>query len=174
MFGCKTFLNSTSPWADRIGMGASSLCVVHCLLTPLLLSSSIVFAHFLPSEERIHRSLALFVAGIGALALRKGFHTHRRSRVLLLMAVGLMFIFAGAGWGDSLPHHWMEVLITSVGSAFMISAHWMNHTFCREQCACVTQALGLPKPKETMAPKSRPQPESGPARTLPHGRMQRR
>jgi hypothetical protein len=37
---------------DRIGVWTSTLCVIHCLLIPVVLSLSAVSAHFLPSEER--------------------------------------------------------------------------------------------------------------------------
>src|SRR5664279_2260769 len=121
--------------ADQIGVCASSLCVVHCLLTPVLLSISAVSAHFLPSEERTHRTLAVVIAAIGATALFRGYRKHRSSRVLLLMVTGLVFIFGGAWWGDHLPSHTAEVLVTLIGSGLMISAHRMNHTFCRD-CSC--------------------------------------
>jgi uncharacterized membrane protein YfcA len=121
--------------ADQIGVWASSLCVVHCLLTPVLLSISAVSAHFLPSEERTHRTLAVVIAAIGATALFRGYRKHRSSRVLLLMVTGLVFIFGGAWWGDHLPSHTAEVLVTLIGSGLMISAHRMNHTFCRD-CSC--------------------------------------
>ncbi len=130
--------DATSPWADWVGVGASTLCVIHCIVTPFLLSFSVVLAHFLPSEESTHRGLALAIAMIGAIALLRGFRLHRRARVLGMMGVGLAFIFGGAWWGDLLPHHWMEVAITFLGSAFMISAHRLNHTFCRE-CICARQ-----------------------------------
>src|SRR5258708_27331634 len=80
-------------WPDRVGVWASALCVVHCLLTPILLSMSAVFMHFLPSEERVHRSLALLIALIGAIALVRGFRTHRRARGIFLLAAGLVFVF---------------------------------------------------------------------------------
>jgi hypothetical protein len=51
------------------------------------------------------------------------------------MVVGLVFIFGGAWWGDHLPSHSAEVFVTLIGSGFMISAHRMNHTFCRD-CSC--------------------------------------
>ena len=130
--------DSTSSWADWVGVGASTVCVIHCIVTPFLLSFSAVLAHFLPSEESTHRWLAIAIAAIGALALLRGFRVHRRTRVLLTMAAGLAFIFGGAWWGDLLPHHWMEVAVTFTGSAFMISAHRLNHTFCQE-CICATQ-----------------------------------
>jgi peptidoglycan/LPS O-acetylase OafA/YrhL len=120
---------------DQIGIWTSTLCVIHCLLTPVLLSISAVSAHFLPSEERTHRTLAVVIAMLGAIALVKGYRRHRSSRVLVFMVVGLGFIFGGAYWGNHLPSHGAEVLITLVGSVFMIAAHRINHTFCRD-CSC--------------------------------------
>ncbi len=122
--------------ADGIGIWTSSLCVVHCLLTPIVLSVSAVSAHFLPSEEWVHRSLAIVIAALGAIALVKGYHLHRRRWVLGLMATGLTLIFGGAYWGDRLPSHAAEVLVTLAGSTFMISAHRINHTFCRNCREC--------------------------------------
>jgi hypothetical protein len=121
--------------ADRLGIWASTLCIVHCIVTPVVLSLSVVSAHFLPSEERTHRTLALLIAVLGVLALIRGYRRHRRVRVVLFMGIGLAFIFAGAYWGDRLPSHGMEVVITFVGSCFMIAAHRLNHTFCND-CKC--------------------------------------
>ena len=87
--------------ADQIGIWASGFCMVHCLLTPIVLSLSAVSAHSLPSEERTHRVLALSIAFVGALALVKGYRNHRTKCVLLLMAIGLAFIFGGAWYGGS-------------------------------------------------------------------------
>src|SRR5580692_11723245 len=84
---------------DRIGVWTSTACVIHCLLTPVVLSISAVSAHFLPSEEKTHRTLAVAIATLGAIALVKGFRKHRSSRVLVLIVVGLVFVFGGAYWG---------------------------------------------------------------------------
>jgi hypothetical protein len=125
-------------WADRLGLWTSSLCVVHCLLTPVLISSSAVLAHFLPAEESVHRRLALLVALFGAVALLIGFRKHGRKRILVLMAMGLGLIAAAAWFGDRLPSHTYEVAVTMVGSALMITAHRLNHTFCAS-CECSTR-----------------------------------
>jgi hypothetical protein len=123
--------------ADRTGIWLSSLCMVHCLATPVLLSFSSVLAHLLPGEESIHRSLATLVAAMGAIALIRGFRVHGRRRTLACMAVGLGFIFCGAWFGDRLPSHVCEMLVTMTGSLLMIAAHRMNHTFCRDCRTCV-------------------------------------
>lgn len=70
-------VQTTSLW-DRLGMVLSATCVVHCVLTPVLLSSSVVLAHLLPGEERTHRVLAMLVAAMGAIALVRGFRVHGR------------------------------------------------------------------------------------------------
>lgn len=123
--------------ADQLGVWTSALCVVHCMVTPVLLSLSVVSAHFLPSEERTHRILAVIIATLGALALVKGYRSHRHLRVLYLMLAGLACIFGAAYWGNHLPSHRAEVLVTFAGSCFMITAHRMNHTFCRNCRTCV-------------------------------------
>lgn len=132
------FAASQSPsWADRLGTWTSAACFVHCLLTPVVLSLSTVLAHGLPSEERVHRVLAVAVACLGALALIHGFRAHRRRRVVAIMAGGLGCIFAAAWWGDQLPSHAAEVAVTFTGSTLMIAAHRLNHTFCRD-CRCTS------------------------------------
>ena len=123
--------------ADRLGIVASAACVVHCVVTPLLVSFSVVLAHLLPGEEKTHRSLALAVAVLGALALLRGYRSHRQGSVLVLMAAGLSFIFTGAWFGDRLPSHTVEVLVTLLGSTLMIVAHRRNHTFCQSCRTCV-------------------------------------
>src|SRR5882757_1016257 len=122
---------------DILGVGASALCIVHCLLTPVLLSFSPLLVHIVPSEESTHRSIAVVVALLGTVALIRGYRTHRRKRIPTLMAFGLACIAFAAYRGDHLPTHGAEVLITTIGSAFMICAHRLNHTFCKDcRCAC--------------------------------------
>jgi hypothetical protein len=122
--------------ADNLGIWASALCVVHCIVTPVLISVSAVFAHVIPGEEKTHRTLAVGVAALGAIALIRGFRTHRRRRILGLMVLGLGFIFAGAFYGNLLPSHGYEVAVTMTGSLLMITAHRMNHTFCSDCRRC--------------------------------------
>jgi hypothetical protein len=57
--------------ADSVGIWASIRCLIHCLLTPVVLSLSAVSVHFLPSEERTHRILAVAIAMLGAISLER-------------------------------------------------------------------------------------------------------
>lgn len=115
---------------DRLGMGFSTLCAVHCAATPLLLLA-FPLAGELMENELIHWGLAAFVIPIGAAAFYQGYRHHRQSLVPVLGGVGLLLI-AGAlllpeGLIDELLHH----AITLIGSLFLIAAHWRNRRACR-------------------------------------------
>lgn len=127
---------TTPSLADRLGVWVSGLCVVHCLLTPVLLSASVTLAHLLPGEESTHRALAAIVATLGAIALLRGFRVHGKRRILAWMAMGLACIFFAAWFGDHLPSRAWEVGLTMTGSALMILAHRRNHTFCSNCTSC--------------------------------------
>jgi uncharacterized membrane protein YccC len=47
------------------------------------------------------------------------------------MIVGLSAIFAGAYFGDRLQSRLAEVAVTLAGSSLMMTAHFLNHTFCK-------------------------------------------
>ena len=40
---------------DAIGVGASTLCLIHCVLTPIGLSFAPVLSEFLPGDSTVHR-----------------------------------------------------------------------------------------------------------------------
>ena len=121
---------------DRVGTVTSALCFVHCVATPVVLSLSAVSSHFIPSEEHTHRLLAVFVTIIGVTAISFGYRRHKRKRVIAGAFLGLGLICSGAYFGDLLPSHRSEVVITLAGSCCMIYAHRMNHTFCRNCKKC--------------------------------------
>jgi hypothetical protein len=127
--------NHKTSFVDKWGTIASLACVVHCIATPILFSVFAVAAQIVPSEQHTHRVLAIPVCLLGLLAMRSGFKRHQRLGPALLMVVGLSLIVATAWWGELIPSHLAEVAITITGSAFMISAHRMNHKLCKA-CAC--------------------------------------
>jgi MerC mercury resistance protein len=90
---------------DAIGVGASTLCAIHCLLLPIVLSFAPTLAHFVPGPEVVHRTLAFLLAAVGLIAFWAGYKVHRRKVVLLLLAVGIMGVTVGAYADFLLPTH---------------------------------------------------------------------
>jgi len=134
MFSAQSSLSKIN-W-DAIGMSASTLCVIHCVLLPFVLAFAPTLAHFVPGNEVVHRILAYLLAAVGLIAFWNGYKVHRRRVVLLLLAIGILAITVGAYADSLLPNHTWEVLITVAGSLFLIVAHSLNRTLCRSCRVC--------------------------------------
>ena len=84
-------LTQRRPW-DLAGIGASSVCVIHCLAMPLL----VVFLPILEAvEKQTHAGFALTILGIGLLAFWQGYLQHRRWRIIAAAIVGFGLISLG-------------------------------------------------------------------------------
>jgi MerC mercury resistance protein len=55
-----------------VGTAASLLCLVDCVLTPVVLAFSPTLAALLPGSNTTHRSLIFFVPSLGLLAFLSG------------------------------------------------------------------------------------------------------
>jgi uncharacterized membrane protein HdeD (DUF308 family) len=126
---------------DVVGIGASVLCTIHCVLLPIVLAFAPALSHFLPGSEAIHRTLAYLLAAVGLIAFCTGYRIHRKKYVLFLLILGILGVTAGAYAGFLLPSHGWEVGITLVGSSFLIAAHYLNRTLCHS-CRTCTEKIG--------------------------------
>lgn len=126
-------LNSKTVW-DRLGIGLSGLCAVHCLLFPLV----VALLPLWPVAESIHLwshpVLFLLIVPTVWLALRNG--GYRRRGVSLLLLGGLATVgMAGLlhDWTGLVASEWGEALITLAGSVLLINGHWLNYRSHRRE-----------------------------------------
>lgn len=123
---------------DGLGMTASSMCIAHCVLMPLAIALlPAVGLSFLAGEE-IHRFLVLGMIGIAALSFGLGYPMHHRKPVLGLMATGLGLLLLAVFSDGHLSEIW-ETGFTIVGGMVMVSAHWLNRSFCRSCVVCAVE-----------------------------------
>ena len=106
---------------DRIAIGLSSLCLVHCIATVLLAATlaSAGAALANPAWHEIGFSLAML---IGAVALGRGYAAHRDWRPLLLGGAGLALMGVGLIRAEGLP----EIASTMTGVVLLAIAHRLN------------------------------------------------
>src|ERR1700758_2233628 len=76
------------PSADVLGMIASGVCLIHCLVLPFVLMLLPVYASGFLEDDRTHFFLAFFVATFCLLAVVPGYIKHRNQLVLSSMATG--------------------------------------------------------------------------------------
>jgi hypothetical protein len=106
---------------DRLAIGLSSLCVVHCIATVVLAATLASAGAALadPAWHEIGFALAML---LGAVALGRGFAAHRRVRPLLLGCAGLALM----GTGLAMSHGAAEIGCTVAGVLLLAFAHRLN------------------------------------------------
>jgi len=121
---------------DSLGSMASLLCLIHCVLTPIVLALSPTLATLLPGSRTTHQVLIFFVVSLGLLAFISGYMRHRRRLVLFPMTAGIFLVACGA-FGESYLHSTLyETLITMAGSILLILAHSLNRSLCHHCAKC--------------------------------------
>ncbi|MDO8564209.1 MAG: MerC domain-containing protein [Nanoarchaeota archaeon] len=115
--------------SDKIGITASSLCMMHCVGT-------LALAFFLPAGlltnfigEGLHTFLAFVVLGAGLFAFVPGYKIHRNKIIVITGVMGILLILA--------PHilpevgENFEIGLTLFGGGIMIFSHLKNRSYCQ-------------------------------------------
>src|SRR5919106_3373754 len=106
---------------DRLAIGLSGFCLVHCLATAVLLAMVSAAGGLLgsPIVHELGLGLAMIV---GAFALGRGIVEHG---FMMPSAVGSMGLGVMAG-ALSLPHDGTEALYTVIGVGILALGHQLN------------------------------------------------
>lgn len=110
---------------DRAGIFLSTLCAIHCLVTPLVgLALPLLGEAF--EQTWVHVLMAILIVPIGIFAFWTGYKHHHQRHILIMGLAGL-FLIATA---SVVPRLWISVaghdVVTVLGSAVLITAHLFN------------------------------------------------
>src|SRR6478736_10491906 len=107
---------------DRMAIGLSGLCLVHCVATSVLLAALASAGGILGADwvHEVGLSLAMIM---GAVALGRGIWEHGYTMPSAVGGLGLG-VMAGA---LTLPHNGTEALYTMVGVGILALGHRLNH-----------------------------------------------
>lgn len=81
--------------ADRIGVVASTLCAIHCAVTPPLLLILPAFGKIW-AHPATHWGMALLVVPIAIAMMISGYRQHRRKWIVAVGSVGVSLVLVGA------------------------------------------------------------------------------
>lgn len=79
-------------WADPVGVCLSSLCAIHCLAGPLLVTTLPLAGLGFLIDERTELLFVLASLTLAAGSLAWGFHIHRQQRALLTLEAAAAMI----------------------------------------------------------------------------------
>lgn len=119
---------------DRAGICVSTVCLIQCLLLPVLLVISPLTTLGVFGEEIFHLALLGLIAPISLLAFGLGYRQHRNRRMLTCGLIGLGLVTVSTLFGHELLSPLASALLTSLGGLFLIIGHWLNLRSRRRFC----------------------------------------
>ena len=130
---------------DQRGIAIATLCFVHCVAGPLLLSFA-GLSSLLNASEKFEPLLLCGSAVLGVVALVPAYRTkHRRASCLMLFSAGLLCLLLRRhiDW-RAIP---IEPIVAAMGACLIIGAHVLNLRFSKH-CGCCHSESG-PNSSET-------------------------
>jgi hypothetical protein len=108
-------------WLDRLAIGLSGLCLVHCVGTALVLALLASVGGIL-GDPLIHEVGLMLAILLAAIALGRGILTHGFKLPSAIGGLGLGVM----GGAASLPHGGGEMVYTMIGVAIVALGHDLN------------------------------------------------
>jgi hypothetical protein len=110
----------TTGWMDAAAVGASALCLLHCLGLPMAVLALPSLAGAAGADEGVHAALLALAAPLALLALWRGWRAHGRVSPAVLGAAGLVLMAL------ALAAHALEQTLTVAGVTVLAAAHLLN------------------------------------------------
>jgi hypothetical protein len=118
-------MNINHLYVDRIGAGLSLLCLVHCIMTAVLVSILPVLAGF----GHFHYWLLLFLLPVAGIAIYNAACKHRKKGIAGLILSGILIIV----FATLLLHGLIvEIPVMIAGSSMLVYGHYLNHQACKK------------------------------------------
>lgn len=119
----------TAARLDQVGIIASGLCALHCLLMPLVIGLLPLIGLSSLADEPTEWALMCLAIALGLWRLLPSFWNHRRWQPLLLLALGAgMFLIARLWWEEM---RLLETFGVVLGGMLLATAHALNMRYCR-------------------------------------------
>lgn len=113
---------------DRTGALLSSLCALHCLVTPFVTLSLPLWVYSIHYSP-VHLFISVFIFPIAIYSFWTGYKRHENKLIVLLGGLGLILLSIGLISPASREQlRWNDVM-TIIGSLALVSGHFLNRRF---------------------------------------------
>ena len=107
---------------DKIGMCASAVCAVHCLLIPFFLIFGLEGMLWWIDNEWVELLIISITVSVGSVSFILGYRKHRQHFVPVLFVAGLLLIVNG----EAVSQEWLGATLSILGAVILIYAHFNN------------------------------------------------
>ncbi|TEW54854.1 MerC domain-containing protein [Psychromonas sp. RZ22] len=125
-------MKSIQAFTDKLSIGLSMLCAIHCLLLPFLLVLVPSTIAVQLGNEAFHAWMVFAVLPTSIYALTLGCKKHKNYRLIALGISGLLLLVLAVVLGEYLFGHLGEKIMTLAGATLLAIGHCWNFRLCRE------------------------------------------
>ncbi|MBA6263853.1 MAG: MerC domain-containing protein [Colwellia sp.] len=121
---------------DRIGITATSLCALHCILLPILLPALPLLGLSFLADHAWEHVFLMMTAVLGTVALFSGFKKYHRK----IYPFYLLFLGVGIYW---IKHDFSEDIqpyFIVLGASLIVAAHLINLKLCNSCKRCINES----------------------------------
>jgi len=134
-------MKSLQLYTDKLAIGLSLLCTIHCLAFPLLMVLLPSIAALQLNDEAFHLWMVFAVIPTSAYALTMGCKQHKRYHLLIFGLLGVFFLVLAILSGETFLTNYfdgelMEKVFTCIGAGFVAYGHYRNYRLCKKQDDC--------------------------------------
>lgn len=122
---------------DKVAVGLSGLCLLHCLLLPFVVAVLPFLGQF--GNDHFHAELLLFVVPVSVIALGVGYRRHHRAAVLVFGAIGLLILAVGGTYVHDTYGEMADRAMTVTGSIVLAFTHFKNFRLARKDLLLISQ-----------------------------------
>jgi hypothetical protein len=125
-------VKSASINIDKVAIGLSTACAVHCLLLPIFLILLPALGTSVFGDEIFHQWLLIAVIPTSLIALTMGCRQHKNLSVMIFGLLGLAILIATVFFGHDLLGEAGEKIASVLGAAFIALGHIKNSSLCKD------------------------------------------
>ncbi len=117
---------------DRIGIAATSLCALHCILLPILLPALPLLGLTFLADHTWEHVFLILTAVLGTIALFSGFKRyHRKLYPFYLLYLGVAIYWIKHDFSEEYQTYFIVT-----GAALIVAAHFINMKLCNSCKRC--------------------------------------
>ena len=118
---------------DTAAVVLSSVCMLHCLALPIVLTLLPIVNVTLLDESTFHLVMMVGILPLSVIALSVGCRQHKDSLTLILGGAGLLILTFTAVFGHDTLGLPGERIVTSIGGLVLAAAHIQNYRCCKSE-----------------------------------------
>ena len=118
---------------DRIGITATSLCALHCILLPVILPALPLLGISFLADHMWEHIFLIVTAVLGSIAMFSGFKRyHKKLYPFYLLMLGIVIYWQKHDFSESL-----QPVFIMIGATLIVAAHIINIKLCNncKQCS---------------------------------------